>query len=462
MRTGMRHAFLGSLLFIAYVLTVTVWSPGVSSAVNEQTPEPANCARLLPTVEEHLAAGCRAMGRDEVCYGNRAIKVEYTDSGQTPLAKEGDIAPLNKIKSLSAGPLNPDLGEWGVAVIKTQPSNLEGVAAGQVVTFIVYGNTTINGRTAPVGKTEDTSLSPCTATTNRVSVLRTNPGPNEAQLLLLRPGTQITLTGRNVGSQWLYTETQGQKGWLFGQSLKLDCDPSTLTVRDPQIETLPNVNAFYFSTGIGARSSCKDIPPAGVFVQSPKGQKVTFRLNGADIIMGSTAVFSQNPGPPPTISVWVIEGEVSVVIRGVQYQIPAGTALTFPQGGADGLQLIGRPGALMPMAAADPSAPGYVLTLCKVAEAAGLTVGGCIIAPVASQTRTPLPQEEAACTTRTFLPGGRVCIPGQGIFACDRNGRCDDPKNGETGFTCPEDCGAPPPPEGWGSQPTPSPTYYMG
>src|SRR5512144_1258936 len=106
-----RNMALSTVLLIIAGLLVFV--PGTTSAQSGQ----AACAQLLSNVQQHLAAGCGATGRDEVCYGTRQINVEYvTPARGTTLDKEGDIVPLSVIRSLKAGPLNPDNGEWGVAV----------------------------------------------------------------------------------------------------------------------------------------------------------------------------------------------------------------------------------------------------------------------------------------------------------------------------------------------------------
>jgi hypothetical protein len=230
----------------------------------------------------------------------------------------------------------------------------------------------------------------------------------------------------------VYGESQGQKGWLFTNALKLDCDPATLAVSDPGVATLPGVNAFYFTSGIGAQSSCKDIPPAGLFVQSPKGARVTFRLNGADIVMASTGIITLTGQVAAgtvcrscQINIWTIEGEIDVFIGGIRYKIPAGNARTFPLGGSDGLLLSGQPGPLRPISFADPSAPAFVKTLCSVATAAGLKVEGCDIKLAA--TRRP----------NTPVSTLNACQPTQPGLPCNCNGFCDP---GESYYTCPQDC----------------------
>src|SRR5262245_19190233 len=149
MEAHLRKFILSALLLVFLSLGSVVWSPNPTTA---QASSTTACSQLLSNVQAHLASGCQAIGPDEVCYGNRQISVEYMAAGgQATFQKEGDIALLNTIKALKAGPLNPDSGEWGVAVIKAQTTNLAGTTGGQVVTFIVYGDTTISGQAASIG-----------------------------------------------------------------------------------------------------------------------------------------------------------------------------------------------------------------------------------------------------------------------------------------------------------------------
>jgi uncharacterized protein YraI len=411
------------------VAGMALWAPGVSSAQSANTV----CAQLLSNVEQHLSAGCSTMDRDEVCYGNRQITVEYTnDATPSTLAKEGDTAPLSVVKSLKAGPLNPDSGEWGIAVIRAQPPGLEGTSSGQAVTFIVYGDTTLAGQAAPIGAVaQPATTTTCNGTARRATFLRANPGPNEPQIQLLKPGTPVTFSGRSVDGRWLLGESQGQKGWGFADVFALDCDPATLAMSDPTIQTLPGVSAFYFTTGVGAQSSCKDIPPAGLYVQSPKGQTVTFKLNGADIVMGSTGVFTFTPGTPNRITLWTLEGEIGVIVGGTAYRTPGGQLRTFPLGGKDGLQLVLPPGLPRPIALADRLAPIYIKTLCGVAKAAGLTVQGCDVRLPPTKV-PPTPTQTAPVSTNN------TCQPTQPGLPCNCNGFCDP--NGESYYTCPQDC----------------------
>lgn len=55
----------------------------------------------------------------------------------------GDKAPIQNIKSITTLPLDLESGSWGLALLKLQ-ANLPDALLGQNVTFLIYGNTTVD------------------------------------------------------------------------------------------------------------------------------------------------------------------------------------------------------------------------------------------------------------------------------------------------------------------------------
>src|SRR5258706_6343791 len=124
-----RIAMVGVVVLVALVVLFSIWDTTVTTAQTSTTTPVADtqvCTQILTNVEQHLSQDCSNMDRDHVCYGNNTIKVELGGAnGQLSFAKPGDVVPLDTIKSLTAGPLNPDTGDWGVAGVKS-PSQQSG------------------------------------------------------------------------------------------------------------------------------------------------------------------------------------------------------------------------------------------------------------------------------------------------------------------------------------------------
>src|SRR5579859_7303461 len=120
-------------------------SPTVAQTITSSTP--AACNQVLPLAMKNLAAHCSQIDRNQVCYGNPSLRVEFANPAQataTPIVFKqiGDTVPITSLQSLTTSPLNLKTGEWGLAVVKVQ-TNLPGTIAGQAVTFVLYGDTRI-------------------------------------------------------------------------------------------------------------------------------------------------------------------------------------------------------------------------------------------------------------------------------------------------------------------------------
>ncbi|MFN8564536.1 MAG: hypothetical protein U0703_23605 [Anaerolineae bacterium] len=85
------------------------------------------------------------------------------------------------------------------------------------------------------------------------------------------------------------------------------------------------MQAVYFTTGIGD-TRCSDAPQSSLIIQGPKDITVDLRVNGADISLGSTAIFRSTANN--TMECGVIDGAAHV--GGGDQVIPAGFAARVP------------------------------------------------------------------------------------------------------------------------------------
>lgn len=85
------------------------------------------------------------------------------------------------------------------------------------------------------------------------------------------------------------------------------------------------MQSFYLSTGVGI-PACNSIPNAGVLIQNPRGTQVNLRVNGIELQIGSTALFTAEDTEELTIL--TLDGNVQVTIDDMTQDIPAGFTLT--------------------------------------------------------------------------------------------------------------------------------------
>lgn len=114
-----------------------------------------------------------------------------------------------------------------------------------------------------------------------------------------------------------------------------------MLIGDTEVSNMtPDLQAVTFRTGVG-RTECTAVPPSAVLVQSPEGTLVTMNINGADITMGSTLLFTAEAENDLTVG--VLEGSGLIEVDGSTSYLPSGQQVDLPLGGENGLEVIGVP-----------------------------------------------------------------------------------------------------------------------
>jgi hypothetical protein len=393
-------------LFTVMLSVILVGTGAMSSQAQDATPTPTlsatplTCDAVLPLIADHLNTGCNAMGKDQVCIGNGAVTADYYDPANPPkFSSPGDIAPISAFKSIVNSPLNLNTGEWGVTVFKAQ-AIVPGATNGQVVTFVLYGDTNFTSLTPPLTLTPTaTTTAVCSGTTKRVTVLHGRPASNGAKIDSLPVGTIATIRGRTDDSQWLFVEANGLSGWVSAQNLDVPCDLAGIPVL--QVGTpvpsklpaeLPAMKAFYFSTGTGQQSACSDIPSGGLLIQSPPGQKVTFTANGVDITIGSTVVLRAIPNQ--FMGITVLTGSAEVSFNGQKKTAHPGERIRFNLGGSTGLRPTGGLGNPTFVSGSDLD----LATVCQIGQSIGMEVPCVIATPPPTRIPSPTSSPTSFCT----------------------------------------------------------------
>lgn len=192
-----------------------------------------SCAKVVTTALATVKDRCNAIGASQVCYGNANLDVSAASN--VNFKAPGDIINLRDVKSIRTQGYDEKAGTWGIAVLRAAV-NLPGTTAGQLVTFLMYGDTALDS---------------------------------------------------------------------------VDAAMTTIA----------------FSTTIG-KQACEELPPSGMVVQVPRGQRIKFTANGADISLGSTAVLQAVRDQQFVVS--VLEGQGEVTAQGVTQIVPAGFQTDMP------------------------------------------------------------------------------------------------------------------------------------
>ncbi len=172
----------------ASTTTPTSTTPPTSTATQSIT-----CEQLVSQAEHSVGQICDGLTRNKACYGNHLINVDFQPNVSASFNKSGDIVNLLDIKSLSTSPLNTKTDDWGIAVIKAQ-ANLPDSIPGQNVTFLIYGDTTVNNPTSSMhAVTVSTRIgsNSCTSVPESAVVIQSPSGANVAMNI---NGSDITLS----------------------------------------------------------------------------------------------------------------------------------------------------------------------------------------------------------------------------------------------------------------------------
>ncbi len=140
-------------LFLALVLAACTLSaqeaPTQSippTAAATPTVVAASCDALITRAMDTADSACSALDRNEACYGNNKVQAELRAGVNASFSKSGDIAPITSLQKIVTAPLDEAAQTWGIAVLKAQ-ANIPGTLPGQNVTFLLFGDTTLDNPT---------------------------------------------------------------------------------------------------------------------------------------------------------------------------------------------------------------------------------------------------------------------------------------------------------------------------
>ncbi len=177
------HLF--TLLLIAVLLVIGYSTPVVTAAQPvDQAPTPdAMCAALVGEAEARVNAQCDSLGRNQACYGNQTVTVDFQPGSKLVFNQSGDTVDLLEVQRVSTAPLDLANSDWGIAVLKAQ-ADLPQSLPGQNVTFILFGDTTVDNPTPDLHSV---------IVSTRIGGFDCSNAPDSAVLIQSPTGQQVTM-----------------------------------------------------------------------------------------------------------------------------------------------------------------------------------------------------------------------------------------------------------------------------
>ncbi len=106
----------------------------------------SSCQALIQKAMQASGNFCSRIGANQVCYGNITLQAELFPNAAQRFSERGDVVNVSLLRSLSASPLDLDKNQWGIAIFKVL-ANLPRSLPGELVTLMVFGNTTLEKST---------------------------------------------------------------------------------------------------------------------------------------------------------------------------------------------------------------------------------------------------------------------------------------------------------------------------
>ena len=269
---------------------------GLAAALGYTSAQPTSgaCPAFVEQAIAQLEDNCGDMPRNSACYGYYRVGATFTEPVDTDTFSEpSDQVGLTTLASITTTPLDADAGEWGIAVLNVQ-ANVPNSLPGQAVKFILMGDTELRSAVDPEHVFTPVDPIPITLF-DRVN-LRSGPSHNANVVATANVDVILEADGISPDGEWLRVFYDRTNMWVNREVVN-PADVSTLPVIDE--ESYTPMQAFYFTTGIGI-PQCNEAPDM-LLVQGPDQVLVDLSVNGANITVGSTAVFRNGTGNVETI-----------------------------------------------------------------------------------------------------------------------------------------------------------------
>jgi hypothetical protein len=286
-----------------------------------------DCPAIIQAALDATDEQCATTGRNQACYGNIRLSAQ-PQAGMDALVfeKPGDLVDIANVSSLTLSPWDATNSTWGISLMKLQ-ANLPDTLPGQNVTFLLFGNVSIDNAVA--SNTEGASLQ---LTANGNVEVYGSPSEESEPIATLADGDPATALARSEDTTWLLIMMlDGREGWVLADQVRADDSFSLLDMIDAAsafTAAFKPMQAFYFETGLGD-APCTEAPDSGILVQTPEGGgEVNFTANEVSITLGSTAYLQAQPFGDMTVS--VVEGQAEVTALNETRIVPAGTLVRIP------------------------------------------------------------------------------------------------------------------------------------
>jgi uncharacterized protein YraI len=293
---------LRKLLIVFLILLVSIVA----------TAQDNTCPAFVETALKAVGQACDQLGRNEACYGYNRVDANFWQvGGDLVFSTPADRVPLAEVQQIATAPFSLDQQSWGIAVLKVQ-ANLPDTLPGQAVTMLLMGDAEL--KNAVASPAAEVTVTPVPGTVTSSANGRSMPTTTSNIVTALSAGDTVSIIGLNEQGDWYEIQrADGSHAWVWNSLVEAaEADLKTLPVTDAAVHYGP-MQAFYFTARPG-ELGCKEAPSA-LILQSPQNISVMLNINGIELHLGSTVIFTMaalDDGTPVLVGT-LVEGSIEAI-----------------------------------------------------------------------------------------------------------------------------------------------------
>ncbi len=249
-----------------------------------------SCPAFVNVALKNVASACGELGRNEACYGNNRVDANFWQAQADSIFKApSDRVPLVDIQQIATAPLNIDQQLWGVAVLNVQ-ANVPDTLPGQAVTMLLMGDAEIRSEVVPADI--KAAVTPVKGVIRSEANLRSMPTTTSNIVGAVASGEEVSIIGLNEKSDWYEIQREaGTSAWVWNRLVEVNAGLDALPITyGSSVQRYGPMQAFYFSANPNSLG-CREAPNV-LLIQSPKNMTVSLSINGLEVQLGSTIIFT--------------------------------------------------------------------------------------------------------------------------------------------------------------------------
>ncbi len=249
-------------------------------AQQDTATDSAECTALVEQAMTSLADSCGGLGGGAACVGFSNVSATFSGD-EVSFSEAGDNAGLEALQSISAGGLDLEAEQWGLATMNVF-ANVPLALSPTGIHYVLLGNTEVTNAVDP--DSAYVPVEPITVTVLVGANLRTSPSTESVVLASAAVGSELLADALSGDGAFVRVVNGDQVAWIStGVVAPNDGDLSSLPTLTSESRSL--MQSITVTTT--DNTTCNSAPSV-LLVQGPTGFASLININGAEIRFDGT------------------------------------------------------------------------------------------------------------------------------------------------------------------------------